>query len=235
MWIIGDGGSPARAPDNTLSSFEMAIAEWADGLLAHTRQTTDHLLVLSRLEKIRTPQGDHSLETLDRETLKGLQPLHPPTGEPYSLLALSEWLDWIGTRSIRTFIEPLGTILSEPQTLDQLGKMLLEARARIPPALVLPGGVPAPAGFPEERIWRTFSREADFPSEKERPKIQAILPVELALSGQCNGLKRILVTTSGPVPEINRLRRLPGFWGVVTPHPYFTRKAAAAVPTGGAS
>lgn len=228
MWIIGDGGSPQRAPDNTRASFEMAIAEWADGLLVHARQTLDHFMVLSRPEKIRTPEGEHSLETLDQETLKGLNPLH-------ALLGLTDFLDWVGTRPIRAFVEPAGTLLSERESLERLAQMLLEARTGIPVSLVLPSGVQSPAGFSEDRIWRTIPQGTSLPLEKDRPKIQAIVTGELALSGQCNGLKKILVITSGLVPPIQKLRQLPGFWGVVTPTPYFTRKAAASVPPGGAS
>ena len=232
MWIIGDGGSPERAQDNTRASLELAIAEWADGVLVHLRQTRDHLLVLSRLEKLRTAQGDHSLETLDTDTLKELKPVHPGTGKPYPLLFLPELLGWIGTDPIRAFIEPSGTLLDDRETLDRLGQTLLATPTRIPAFLVLPAGLTAPAGLPESRIWRTIRQEADLPPLKNRPGTQAIVPLALALSGQCGGLARILVTTTGPVPELDRLRQIPGFWGVVTPTPYFTRKAATSVPPG---
>ncbi|MHB1285969.1 MAG: hypothetical protein ACYCYP_05295 [Leptospirales bacterium] len=233
MWIIGDGGSPERAQDNTRASFELAIAEWADGILVHLHETPDHALVLSRSETIRTAQGDRSLSALDSKTLEEIQPIRPQNGTPYPLFAFPKLMEWLGTDPIRAFFTPSGTLLENQESLSGLGKILMESRTRIPAFLVLPSATPSPAGIPADRIWRSIDQESDLPPEKNRPGLQAIVPLGLALSGQCTGFSKILVTTTGPVPEFSVIRRLPGFWGVITPTPYFTRKAATLASMGG--
>ncbi len=233
MWIIGDGGSPERAQDNTRASFEFAIAEWADGILVHLQETPDHALVLSRSGMIRTAQGDQSLSALNSKTLEEVHPIRQKDGASYPLFAFPKLMEWLGTDPIRAFMKPSGTLLENQESLSGLGKILMESRTRIPTFLVLPSTTPSPAGIPADRIWRTIEQEPDLPPAKNRSGMQAIIPLEFALSGQCTGFSKILVTTPGPVREFNSLRRLPGFWGVITPTPYFTRKAAASASTGG--
>jgi glycerophosphoryl diester phosphodiesterase len=71
--IIGHRGAPARAPENTLAAFDLALEEGADGLELDVRLARDGVpVVIHDATLARTALRDGIVEALDSEELSAL-------------------------------------------------------------------------------------------------------------------------------------------------------------------
>ena len=71
--IIGHRGASARAPENTLAAFRLALDEGADGLEFDVRLARDGVpVVIHDATLARTALRDGTVETLDSETLTAI-------------------------------------------------------------------------------------------------------------------------------------------------------------------
>uniref|UniRef100_A0A7C3QTW3 Uncharacterized protein n=1 Tax=Leptospirillum ferriphilum TaxID=178606 RepID=A0A7C3QTW3_9BACT len=229
MWIIGDGGSPERAPSDTLESCAIAVSEWADGILVRVWGTVDGQLVLSPSSVLPSPNGEIEIEKTTREDLLSRPPVSPVTGQPYRLSSLEEFLVYLSLTPVRGFLEPAGQFGEKTPLAEHFWESVRSASPRLPLHLVLPPPHPVPDGISPPFVWRRTHNE--WPGS-DRKREQWILDSTLFSSGNTTDLARFLVT--GPIsPELYmRLQSIRGFWGVVTTTPYFTRKALARATAG---
>ena len=80
-WIIGHRGSPREAPENTLSSFELAICQGADLIELDLHMSADERLVVIHDDTVdRTTDGSGAVGDLSFQELRALDAgswLHP--------------------------------------------------------------------------------------------------------------------------------------------------------------
>lgn len=229
MWIIGDGGSPERAPSDTLESCAIAVSEWADGILVRVWATADGQLVLSPSSVLPSPDGELEIEKTTREDLVSRPPVSPVTGQPYRLSSLEEFLVYLSLTPVRGFLEPVGQIGEKTPLAERFWESVRSASPRLPLHLVLSPRNPVPDGISPPSVWRRTRNE--WPGSGGK-KEQWILDSALFSSGNPPDLARFLLTGTISPGLYIRLQSIHGFWGVVTPTPYFTRKAFATAMAG---
>lgn len=220
MWIIGDGGSPERAPSDTLESCVLAVSEWADGVLVRLWSTGDNRIVLAPRPILPAEGGEIDLEKSTREECESRPPISPLTGKPYRLTGLEEFLRFLSLTPVRGFLEPSAKLLSSPA-----GEIFREAlssnNARLPLHVVLPPDLPLPSPGKTVSYWR---RSGDHFPSRAADGASWILDSNLFNGTPGPDLPRFLINGNVPPDRWPFLRRLQGFWGVLTPTPYFTRK-----------
>ncbi|MHB1926234.1 MAG: PI-PLC domain-containing protein [Leptospirillum sp.] len=229
MWIIGDGGSPERAPSDTLESCAIAVSEWADGILVRVWATLDGQLVLSPSPVLPSANGEIEIEKTTREDLVSRPPVSPVTGQPYRLTSLEEFLVYLSLTPVRGFLEPAGQVGEKTPHAERFWESVRSASPRLPLHLVLSPQNPLPDGISPPFVWRRTHNE--WPGS-DRKKEQWILDSSLFSSGNSPALARFLITGAISPELVRRLHSIRGFWGVVTPTPYFTRKALAKATSG---
>lgn len=88
--ILGHRGAPREAPENTLRSFQLALAHGADGVELDVQRSRDGVPVVihdSTLERTTTGHG-----RVDEHSWEALQQLRVGTGEPMpSLEEIAAW------------------------------------------------------------------------------------------------------------------------------------------------
>jgi hypothetical protein len=221
MWIIGDGGSPDRAPDNTIASFRLAVSEWADGIVAPVRRTSDGLFALARPESVDVSDAIRTVSEMSESEWTSLVLTDPRTGRKYSPTPFSELLFWLSQTPIRAFFEPLGPLSESGENLESLAKTVAAGRPKRPASYILPPGAPSGPISPES-AWTYFSAPEALPDPAARKGIQAIVPVSFEPLDATSGFARVILReqigtpTQGPRPH--------GLWGVITRTPYFARQ-----------
>lgn len=229
MWIIGDGGSPGRASSDTLESCAIAVSEWADGILVRVWATADGQLVLSPSSALPSPDGEVEIEKTTREDLVSRPPVSPVTGQPYRLSSLEEFLVYLSLTPVRGFLEPSGQVGEKNPIAEHFWESVRSASPRLPLHLVLPSHNPVPDGISPAFVWRRTPNE--WPGS-DRKKEQWILDSALFSSGNPPDLARFLLSGAISPGLYVRIQSIRGFWGVLTPTPYFTHKALAKATAG---
>ena len=85
VWVVGHRGAKALWPENTMLSFEKAIALGVDGIETDVHMTADgHLVLMHDLLLDRTTNGHGSVE---EKTLAELRRLDAGSGERIPLLS----------------------------------------------------------------------------------------------------------------------------------------------------
>lgn len=221
MWIIGDGGSPDRAPDNTIASFRLAVSEWADGIVAPVRRTSDGLFALARPESVEVSDAIRTVSAMSESEWTSLVLIDPRTGVKYSPTPFSELLTWLSQTPIRAFFELLGPLSESGDSLEALAKTVAECRPKRPASYILPPGAPSGSLSPES-AWTFFSTPEALPDPSARKKIQAIVPGPVERLDAISGFARVILRERGGPPAQGPTPR--GLWGVITRSPYFARQ-----------
>lgn len=224
MWIIGDGGSPDRAPDNTIASFRLAVSEWADGIVAPVRRTSDGGFALAREEAVDVSDESRTVSAISEPEWTSLVLTDPRTGRKYSPTPFSELLFWLSQTPVRAFFEPLGPLCQSGEALETLVKTVAEGRPIRPASYILPPGAPS-GPIPPESAWTFFSAPESLPDSAARKRIQAIVPSSLDRPEAMSGFSRVMLRERGGTPTQGV--RPHGLWGVITRTPYFARQRYA--------
>lgn len=220
MWIIGDGGSPERAPSDTLESCSFAVSEWADGVLVRLWSTADNQIILAPRPILPAVGGDIDIEKSSNDDRESRPAISPLTGSPYRLSSFPEFLQFLALTPVRGFLEVSERLLAS-SALELFRDLITRSVTRLPLHIVLPPDLPLPALGPSVTLWR---RSSDHFPVSDKVGVSWILDNGLLNDTPPMNLPRFLV--NGHVPDVRwpLLRHLPNFWGVVTPTPYFTRK-----------
>ncbi|MCI8632259.1 MAG: glycerophosphodiester phosphodiesterase [Lachnospiraceae bacterium] len=119
VWVVGHRGAKALWPENTMLSFEKAIALGVDGIETDVHMTADgHLVLMHDLLLDRTTNGHGSVE---EKTLAELRRLDAGSGERIPLL--SELLDLVKGTDLMLNVEMKDY---RPQVLDRTIAMLAD-------------------------------------------------------------------------------------------------------------
>lgn len=220
MWIIGDGGSPERAPSDTLESCSLAVSEWADGVLVRLWSTVDGPILLAPRPVLPAVGGNIDLEKSSAEDRASRPVLSPRTGAPYRLSTFPEFLQFLSRTPIRGFLEPSEKLITT-SALDSFREALLSTRTRLPLHVVLPPEVSPPALGSPVSFWTRTSGPVSSAGTKAT---SLILNGRFLVAPPPPDLPRFLLEDDLQDDQWSLYSRLPGFWGVVTKTPYFTRK-----------
>ena len=221
MWIIGDGGSPERAPSDTLESCSLAVSEWADGVLVRLWSTVDSPILLAPRPVLPAVGGNIDLEKISEEDRESRLAISPLTGSPYRLSTFPEFLQFLSRTPIRGFLEPSEKLFTT-SALESFREALLAIPTRLPLHVILPPEIPPPALGPSVSFWQRAS--GTYPSSGKKG-ISWILDSRLVHGLPPPDLPRFLVDGDLGADLRMRFGHHPGFWGVVTKTPYFTRKS----------
>lgn len=119
LWIVGHRGVKALYPENTMLSFEKAIAMGIDGIETDVQMTADgHLVLMHDLTVDRTTNGTGVLQ---EKNLADLRSLDAGNGQQVPLL--SEFLDLVKGTDLLLNVEMKDY---RPEVLDQTVAMLKE-------------------------------------------------------------------------------------------------------------
>ncbi len=97
-WLIGHRGSPRQARENTLASFEAALAAGADGVELDVQLSRDGVPVVHHDATVIAPTGRMALATLPGAEIRGTTYISA-TG-PYRVNTLGEVLAALGGRCL---------------------------------------------------------------------------------------------------------------------------------------
>ncbi len=122
---IGHRGAPEAAPENTLSSFALAIAQGADAIELDVQLVEDTLVVIHDDELDRTTTGSGRVDAISLEALRGLD-----AGGGERVPLLSEVLD-LAVDKVGVNIELKGRGTAEPTAA------LLRERGQVPAGILL--------------------------------------------------------------------------------------------------
>ncbi len=221
MWIIGDGGSPERAPSDTLESCSLAVSEWADGVLVRLWATVDGEILLAPRPVLPAVGGNIDLEKSGAEDRASRPVLSPLTGATYRLSTFPEFLQFLSRTPVRGFLEPSEKLFTT-SALEPFREALLASRTRLPLHILLPPEIPPLALGSSVSFWRRASGTV---SAAETKSVSLILNSRFLPDTPPPDLPRFLLEDDLTDDQWwSRYSRLPGFWGVVTRTPYFTRK-----------
>ncbi len=230
MWIIGDGGSPFRAPDNTLSSFQLAVSEWSDGVLVCVRKTSDAAFALSREGSVDVSGEKRTLGSISESEWTTLALTDSRTGQVYRPTPFSTLLFWLSETPVRAFFEPLGSLAESREDCDALIKIVESAKPKRSPSYILPPRFAAPS-LPSESLWTFYPSRTELPLPDGRKNVQAIGFASDLSKETVSGFSRVMLRDRAGFSERTGLR-FPGLWGIVTHSPYFARKRYSPTPPG---
>lgn len=230
MWIIGDGGSPFRAPDNTLASFRLAISEWADGVLVCVRKTSDEAFALSREGSVDVSGEKRSVESIPESEWTSLGLTDSRTGQSYRPTPFSAFLFWLSETSVRAFFEPMGSLAESGEGLAALIKSVESGKPKRSPSYILPARF-VPPSLPSGSLWTFYSSRQELPAPEARKNVQAIVFASDQCDETVSGFPRVMIRDRTGFSELTGLR-FPGLWGVITHSPYFARKRFSLTPPG---
>ncbi len=132
-WVLGHRGDSARAPENTLSAFQLALDAGADGVELDVRLSADgHVIVLHDRDCSRVT-GGHVNERAENMPLSRLMGLVLARGE--HIPTLDQVLSWAKANGARLNVE-LKSDVADPSTLVQAVLQCID-RAGLPEGHVL--------------------------------------------------------------------------------------------------
>ncbi|HEX2716641.1 MAG TPA: glycerophosphodiester phosphodiesterase [Gemmatimonadaceae bacterium] len=110
--LVGHRGAPREAPENTLSSFERALARGADAIELDVHATADGVVVVHHdpVPRAHTPEGDPARTPIASMTLDALRRL--TVGTTDRIPTLAEVLELVGRRAT-VYVEIKGAAIEE--------------------------------------------------------------------------------------------------------------------------
>lgn len=104
--VLGHRGARARAPENTIAAFDLAMDEGADGVELDVRMTSDGALVIAHDDELHLASGRRvRVSKLSSAQLAGI-----PTSDHPAVPTLEATLDWAVSRGALLNVELKGDV-----------------------------------------------------------------------------------------------------------------------------